>query len=76
MSTPMWDIPEHCSMPVNEQGQGPVNPEEAVGVVCWCGAEGCTAYEDGPSRAVEPRTGAVGHSDPSEATRGAQSAGE
>lgn len=36
MSTPMYDVPEHFPIPVNKDGQGPAEPDEAVALVCWC----------------------------------------
>lgn len=44
MSTPMFDIPEHQMMPVNENGQGPVPDQEAARFVCWCGKDGCIDF--------------------------------
>lgn len=44
MSTPMFDVPEHLIIPVNEQGQGPVDEAEAHHWACWCGKESCVTY--------------------------------
>jgi hypothetical protein len=44
MSTPMFDIPEHCEMPVNAQGQGPEDEDKAVAYACWCGNDNCEVY--------------------------------
>lgn len=45
MSTPMFDMPEHCEMPINADGVGPADPEETVSIVCWCGEDGCEEYK-------------------------------
>lgn len=36
MSTPMYDLPEHCPVLVNERGEGPADEVDAVAEVCWC----------------------------------------
>ena len=52
MSTPMFEIPEHVSIGVNKQGQGPVDEAdpEYDRTVCWCGVLGCRKFEarEGP----------------------------
>ncbi len=38
MSSPMYEIPEHFPMEVDEDGQGPVDPQDAAATICWtCG---------------------------------------
>ncbi len=41
MSTPMFEVPEHLPMPVNANGQGPVEEAEAESWTCWCGNPAC-----------------------------------
>ena len=36
MCSPMFELPEHFPIPVNVDGQGPTNTDEAVRIVCWC----------------------------------------
>lgn len=42
MSTPMYDIPEHCWISLTEQGNGPAYDEEFDHWGCWCGDTACT----------------------------------
>lgn len=51
MSSPMFDVPKHCAMPVNARGEGPVEDSEAAAYACWCGDDNCTVY---PRREVLP----------------------
>lgn len=37
MSTPMPDVPEHMLVPVDKDGSGPVEDQDADHWVCWCG---------------------------------------
>ena len=42
MSSPMFDLPEHFPIPVDENGDGPVPYDEVPDrIVCWCGKEDC-----------------------------------
>lgn len=45
MSTPMFDLPEHMLIPVNEDGDGPVDEADAARWVCWCGDDSCNGQE-------------------------------
>jgi hypothetical protein len=48
VSTPMWEMPEHLSMPVNSLGQGPETDESMIaGTICWCMEPLCTRYRTG-----------------------------
>lgn len=40
----MFDIPEHMIIPVDEDGNGPVDEAEAHHWVCWCGNPYCQEY--------------------------------
>ena len=42
---PDSDLPQHVPMPINADGDGPADPDETVGVVCWCGQPDCREYE-------------------------------
>lgn len=55
MSTPMYDMPEHLMMAVNENGQGPADPEETVAFVCWCGTKGCDKFASDTYAAMADR---------------------
>lgn len=44
MSTPMFEIPDHFEILVNEDGHGPVPVEEAVMIRCWCGNPECIQH--------------------------------
>lgn len=46
MSTPIWDVPQHLLIPVNENGEGPVPLEEAEMFLCWCGIAECPGEID------------------------------
>lgn len=56
MSSPMYDLPIHLGMPVNEAGQGPVPNHQATAVVCWCGQEGCQLWQLDEDEDSEMRT--------------------
>lgn len=46
MSTPMYDIPEHCWIGVDGNGDGPVDLyEQAHRWICWCGILDCELPE-------------------------------
>lgn len=45
MTSPMFELPDHLPMPVNVNGQGPADEDEAVATVCWCGNEKCEEYK-------------------------------
>ena len=47
MCSPMFELPKHCLMPVNADGDGPCEEGEAVKIICWCG------IEDGPGPTPE-----------------------
>ena len=40
------DLPVHLSMPVNKDGQGPLNNDDPNidRIVCWCGDDACQKY--------------------------------
>jgi hypothetical protein len=42
MSTPMWDMPDHLAIPVDELGNGPADEADTVATACWCGNWECT----------------------------------
>lgn len=44
MSTPMHGLPEHLLFPINANGDGPADPDEMVGYVCWCGDRTCMRW--------------------------------
>jgi len=56
MSTPMWDLPEHCPMPVLADGRGPAPDNLAHHVVCWCASPSCDLwrYEHAPTCDLAP----------------------
>jgi hypothetical protein len=46
MSTPMYDMPEHFPLPLNDQGQGPETDDNAVYTFgCWCGKSDCLLFQ-------------------------------
>lgn len=48
----MWDdVPDHFLVNVDENGNGPTEPENTVGYSCWCGRS--TLYDD-PYGPVDP----------------------
>lgn len=48
MSTPMFEMPAHMSMPINALGQGPETDDDAIaGTICWCMSPLCTRYRTG-----------------------------
>lgn len=49
MSTPMYDVPIHFPMPINEYGGGPeMDRWKVVRTICWS----CMPEEDWPCEAV------------------------
>ena len=48
MSTPMYDVPVHFLMPINDYGGGPeLDPKKVVRTICWS----CMPEEDWPCEA-------------------------
>ena len=41
-------LPVHLDMPVNKDGQGPLDDDdpEVDRITCWCGDDTCKRYED------------------------------
>lgn len=55
MSSPMFEIPEHFPIDVNEKGEGPeTDPDKVVAVVCWCGNKWCRKYPPVQIRTERP----------------------
>lgn len=49
MSSPMWDLPDHFMIPVNADGDGPVDEADADHWACWgCDGVDCPAAADLP----------------------------
>jgi hypothetical protein len=44
MSSPMYDLPEHCPIPITKDGEGPAMGDDAVMSVCWCGQHDCMKF--------------------------------
>lgn len=40
----MFDLPEHCPIDVDENGNGPATGVDIVATVCWCGTPLCMEY--------------------------------
>lgn len=51
MASPMLDLPDHYSILVNADGDGPAGLDEAIRTVCWCGDVNCS---EEPARELEP----------------------
>lgn len=45
MSTPMYDIPEHFAVPLNEKGNGPSEGDDFHHWGCWCGDAQCVKWQ-------------------------------
>jgi hypothetical protein len=43
MSSPMYETPAHMLIPVNVDGDGPldIHDPDIAGYVCWCGDPDC-----------------------------------
>lgn len=54
MSFPMFDVPEHFPMPINDYYQGPETDERMIaGTICWCGdLASCTRYRTGKGKTM------------------------
>lgn len=52
----MYELPEHMASPINLEGEGPADPDEAVLMACWC-ADGVLC-EVVPSEPIDRSTGA------------------
>lgn len=37
---------EHVLIPIDAQGNGPCDEDDACVYVCWCGEPGCTKWTD------------------------------
>lgn len=46
MTSPMFDLPEHLPIAVDEHGNGPATGDDIDRIVCWCGDDNCTKFED------------------------------
>ena len=60
MSSPTFDLPEHCPIEVDANGNGPADGIDVDHTACWCGQD---AYPC-PLEAVQPAATAIAHDAP------------
>jgi hypothetical protein len=47
VSSPMFDLPDHLLIPVDGDGNGPVDEADAHHWACWCGRPDCGGNTEG-----------------------------